>query len=286
MSKVVSVIDKVITKIGQTIPDNADEWHEFRGGRYIGELLNDLPHGHGVWVQDAGYAYVGEWQNGREHGFAQHTCPDGSVHVGEWKEGRKQGVGIEGFADGSSYLGEWQDGKKFEGTWKSPSGREYLYSGNYESLEQAENEFQETSKRLIEQLNLDAELGEALVEEGFLTPEEVAYVPIEELLILEGFDQELVEQLRRRAKEFLDIREFSELEKTRPEDDLLSMEGMDDETARLFAQNGVRSMEDLAECATDELVELSGIDAARAAELIMTARAPWFAEVQSEEELK
>ena len=89
-----------------------------------------------------------------------------------------------------------------------------------------------------------------------------------------------MEQLRRRAKEFLDIREFSELEKTRPEDDLLSMEGMDDETARLFAQNGVRSMEDLAECATDELVELSGIDEERAAELIMTARAPWFAEAQ------
>ncbi|MED5227903.1 MAG: helix-hairpin-helix domain-containing protein, partial [Pseudomonadota bacterium] len=130
------------------------------------------------------------------------------------------------------------------------------------------------------QLNIDNDVAEVLVEEGFLTPEEVAYVPVQELVEIEGFDQELVEQLRRRAKEFLDIREFSELEKTRPEDDLLSMEGMDDETARLFAQNGVRSMEDLAECATDELVELSGIDEARAAELIMTARAPWFAEAQ------
>ena len=148
------------------------------------------------------------------------------------------------------------------------------------ALEKAELESQASCERLREQLNIDNDVAEVLVEEGFLTPEEVAYVPVQELVDIEGFDQELVEQLRRRAKEFLDIREFSELEKTRPEDDLLSMEGMDDETARLFAQNGVRSMEELAECATDELVELSGIDEERAAELIMTARAPWFAEAQ------
>ena len=148
------------------------------------------------------------------------------------------------------------------------------------ALEKAELESQASCERLREQLNIDNDVAEVLVEEGFLTPEEVAYVPVQELVEIEGFDQELVEQLRRRAKEFLDIREFSELEKTRPEDDLLSMEGMDDETARLFAQNGVRSMEELAECATDELVELSGIDEERAAELIMTARAPWFAEAQ------
>ncbi|MDP6855860.1 MAG: helix-hairpin-helix domain-containing protein, partial [Arenicellales bacterium] len=96
----------------------------------------------------------------------------------------------------------------------------------------------------------------------------------------EGFDEELVEQLRERARNYLDIREIAELEKTRPEDDLLDMDGMDEGTARLFASKGIRSMEELAECATDELVELTGIDEVRAGELIMIARAPWFAEAQ------
>ena len=68
--------------------------------------------------------------------------------------------------------------------------------------------------------------------------------------------------------------------KDRPEDDLLGMDGMDEGTARLFASKGIRSMEELAECATDELVELTGIDEVRAGELIMIARAPWFAEAQ------
>jgi N utilization substance protein A len=114
-----------------------------------------------------------------------------------------------------------------------------------------------------------------------VTPEEVAYVPVQELLDVEGFDEELVEQLRERARDFLDIREIAGLERTRPEPDLQNMEGMDEETATLFASNGVRSMEELAECATDELVELTGIDEVRAGELIMTARAPWFVEAQN-----
>ena len=82
------------------------------------------------------------------------------------------------------------------------------------ALEKAELESQASCERLREQLNIDNDVAEVLVEEGFLTPEEVAYVPVQELVDIEGFDQELVEQLRRRAKEFLDIREFSELEKT------------------------------------------------------------------------
>ena len=129
-------------------------------------------------------------------------------------------------------------------------------------------------------VDVDEVIAQLLVTEGFATVEEVAYVPIQELIEIEGFDEELVDQLRQRAKDYLDIREIAELEQTRPEEDLLSMEGMDEETAKLFALNGVRSMEELAECATDELVELSGIDEERAAELIMTARAPWFAEAQ------
>ena len=149
------------------------------------------------------------------------------------------------------------------------------------AAEKAEQEAQQSCERLMTQLNIDAEVAGVLVEEGFVTPEEVAYVPVQELLDVEGFDEELVEQLRERARDFLDIREIAELERTRPEPDLQNMEGMDEETAVLFASNGVRSMEELAECATDELVELTGIDEVRAGELIMTARAPWFVEAQN-----
>jgi len=148
------------------------------------------------------------------------------------------------------------------------------------AAEKAEMEAQETRERLMEQLNIDSEVAGVLVEEGFLTPDEVAYVPLQELMDVEGFDEELVGQLRERARNYLDIREIAELEKTRPEDDLLGMDGMDEGTARLFASKGIRSMEELAECATDELVELTDIDEVRASELIMIARAPWFAEAQ------
>ena len=130
----------------------------------------------------------------------------------------------------------------------------------------------------MEFLDIDHDVALALVDEGFTTLEEVAYVPVQELLEVEEFDEELVEELRRRAKENLLIKEISERQKMTPEDDLIGMDGMDAETARYFASKGIRSMEELAECATDELVEMVGIDEERAAELIMTARAPWFAE--------
>jgi len=117
----------------------------------------------------------------------------------------------------------------------------------------------------------------------------VAYVPVQELLDVEGFDEDLVEQLRVRARDFLDIREIAELEKSRPEADLQSMEGMDEATATLFASKGIRSMEELGVCSTDELVEMTGIDAERASELIMIARKPWFEEtdgaVEGQEEV-
>ena len=106
-------------------------------------------------------------------------------------------------------------------------------------------------------------------------------MPVQELLEVEEFDEELVEELRRRAKENLLIKEISERQKMTPEDDLIGMDGMDAETARYFASKGVRSMEELAECATDALVEMVGSDEERAAELIMTARAPWFAESEA-----
>ena len=169
------------------------------------------------------------------------------------------------------------------------SGWELNIMTDEAAAEKAEREAQEAVERLMTQLNIDSEVAGVLVEEGFVTPEEVAYVPVQELLDVEGFDEDLVEQLRVRARDFLDIREIAELEKSRPEADLQAMEGMDEATAALFASKGIRSMEDLAECATDELVEMTGIDAEQASELIMTARKPWFEEtdgaVESQEDV-
>ena len=148
------------------------------------------------------------------------------------------------------------------------------------AAEKGELEAQANRERLMEQLDIDAEVAEVLVEEGFTTLDEVAYVPAQELLQVEEFDENLVEELRKRAREILLVREIAEQERLSPEDDLLAMEGMDEETAKLFSSRGIRSMEELAEQATDELVELTGIDEERAGQLIMTARAPWFAEAQ------
>ena len=148
------------------------------------------------------------------------------------------------------------------------------------AAEKNELEAKENRERLMELLDIDTEVAEVLVEEGFTTLDEVAYVPAQELLQVEEFDEKLVEELRRRARETLLVREIAEQERLSPEDDLLTMEGMDEETARLFSSRGIRSMEELAEQATDELVELTGIDEERAGQLIMTAREPWFAEAQ------
>ena len=148
------------------------------------------------------------------------------------------------------------------------------------AAEKGEIEAQENKERLMVLLDIDAEVAEVLVDEGFTSLEEVAYVPAQDLLKVEEFDEELVEELRRRAKEALLVKEIAEQERLSPEDDLLAMEGMDEETARLFASHGIRSMEELAEQSTDELVELTAINEERAGELIMTAREPWFVEEQ------
>ena len=132
-----------------------------------------------------------------------------------------------------------------------------------------------------EQLDLDEEVAEILVREGFASIEEVAYVPTQEMLEIEEFDKDIVDALRERARDVLVARAIAEEEKignAEPADDLLNMEGMDEELAYLLAGRGVVTMEDLAELSVDDLTELAAIDDKRAAELIMTARAPWFAE--------
>ncbi|AJY52472.1 MULTISPECIES: transcription termination factor NusA [Halomonadaceae] len=131
----------------------------------------------------------------------------------------------------------------------------------------------------IQHLEVDEDVARLLVEEGFTTLEEVAYVPMEEMLEIEEFDEDLVEQLRARAKdELLTMAIASEeaLDGAQPAADLLEMDGMERHLAFILASRGIVTMEDLAEQSVDDLVDIEELDEARAAALIMTARAPWF----------
>ncbi|MCY7387221.1 MAG: transcription termination factor NusA [Burkholderiales bacterium] len=128
-------------------------------------------------------------------------------------------------------------------------------------------------------LDVDEEVAKILIEEGFSNLEEVAYVPISEMLEIESFDEDTINELRRRARDAL-VTDAIKSEETieTAADDLLAMEGMDDDTAHLLATKGVRTMGNLADLAIDELTEMTGMEADRAKQLIMTARAPWFVE--------
>ncbi|WP_120995907.1 transcription termination/antitermination protein NusA [Stutzerimonas urumqiensis] len=131
----------------------------------------------------------------------------------------------------------------------------------------------------IEELDVDEELAQVLVEEGFTSLEEIAYVPMEEMLAIEGFDEDIVNELRSRAKDRLLTKAIATEEKladAQPADDLLSLEGMDKETAVELAIRGVATREDLAEQSIDDLLDIDGIDEERAGKLIMAARAHWF----------
>ncbi|MCH1600983.1 MAG: helix-hairpin-helix domain-containing protein, partial [Pseudomonadales bacterium] len=130
-----------------------------------------------------------------------------------------------------------------------------------------------------EKLDVDEEVSEVLVQEGFTSLEEIAYVPLEEILAIEGFDEEIANELRNRAKDALltqAIASEEDLSSANIADDLLSMEGMDDALALQLSEKSILSMEDLAEQAIDELMDIEGMDEERAGKLIMTARAPWF----------
>lgn len=137
-------------------------------------------------------------------------------------------------------------------------------------------------KLFHEQLNVDEEVASILVQEGFSSIEEVAYVPVNEMLEIEEFDEGIVNELRARAKDILVTQEISNEEHggAEPQKDLLEMEGMEQTLAEALAAQGVTTMDGLAELAVDDLMEIDGMDEERAAKLIMTARAPWFAEEQ------
>jgi N utilization substance protein A len=138
---------------------------------------------------------------------------------------------------------------------------------------------QEAARNLfMEKLEVDAEISAILVQEGFTTVEEIAYVPSGELLAIEGFDENIVEELRARARDALLTEALAveeDIEDNKPADDLLAVEGMDEDTAYQLAQHKVVTRQDLADLATDELAEfaIEGVDETRASALIMAARA-------------
>lgn len=151
--------------------------------------------------------------------------------------------------------------------------------------EKSEAEAAKIKQLFVDQLDVDDDIAMILVDEGFNSVEEIAYVPASEMLEIEGFDETLVNELRNRAKDALLISAIAMEEKIdaiQPADDLLDMEGMDKELAYELVSQGIVTMEDLAEQSVDDLLKFSGMTEERAAQLIMKAREPWFAEATGE----
>lgn len=145
-----------------------------------------------------------------------------------------------------------------------------------DALEKQDTEQQALIQKFMEQLDIDENFAKILAQEGFSSLEEIAYVPKQELMDIEEFDEALVDELRNRAQDNLLTSAIASQEEKEPSGDLLEMDGMDEETARALALGGVRTMENLADCAWDEVLEIIDIEEQRAKDLIMTARAPWF----------
>ncbi|NOX93325.1 MAG: transcription termination/antitermination protein NusA [Gammaproteobacteria bacterium] len=147
--------------------------------------------------------------------------------------------------------------------------------------EKGEQEGKAALQLFMSQLDVDEEFAGILVQEGFTSIEEIAYVPLEEMLGIEEFDEDIVNELRNRSKDVLLTKALVQeevLEEKQPAEDLLTMDGMDQHLAFVLASRNVITMEDLAEQSVDELMDIEDMDEERAGKLIMTARAPWFAE--------
>ncbi len=147
-----------------------------------------------------------------------------------------------------------------------------------EAAKKNEEEHVKVRALFMNKLDVDEEVADILVQEGFTTLEEIAYVPIDEMSEIDAFDEDTINELRKRARAALLTDAIAKEEKVgEASADLLNMQGMDDATAHLLASKGILTMEDLADLAVDDLVELTQMDEERAKSLIMTARAPWFA---------
>ncbi len=154
---------------------------------------------------------------------------------------------------------------------------------NVMSEEDAADKLQQEASGFIEmfmeKLDVDEDVSEVLVQEGFTSLEEIAYVPLDEILAIDGFDEEIANELRDRAKDALltqAIASEEDISAANIADDLRNIEGMDDVLALALSKKGILSMEELAEQSVDELMDIDDMDEERAGKLIMTARAPWF----------
>jgi N utilization substance protein A len=159
------------------------------------------------------------------------------------------------------------------------SGWELNVMTETDAEQKSESEMRELIELFSKQLDVDEEVALILVQEGFSTIEEVAYVPTSELVEIEEFDEDIVTELRNRARDVLltqAIVQEEKIDEAEPAEDLLSLEGMDKGLAFVLASKGVVTREDLAELATDDLLEINEMDQDEAAALIMKARAHWF----------
>jgi transcription termination/antitermination protein NusA len=146
-----------------------------------------------------------------------------------------------------------------------------------ESQKKNQEETSSVRKLFMERLDVDEEVANILIQEGFSTLEEVAYVPINEMMEIEGFDEATVNELRSRARDALLVQAIASEEQAENLDpELVNLEGMDADLAKKLARGGVKTRDDLGDLAVDDLVELTAIDTERAKALIMKARAHWF----------
>jgi N utilization substance protein A len=146
-----------------------------------------------------------------------------------------------------------------------------------ESAAKHEQESESIRKLFVDKLDVDAEVADILIQEGFTSLEEVAYVPMQEMLEIEAFDEDTVNELRTRAKDALLTMEIAREEKVEEvSQDLRDLEGMSPELIAKLADNEIHTRDDLADLAVDELVEMAEVDEAQARALIMKAREHWF----------
>ena len=148
-----------------------------------------------------------------------------------------------------------------------------------DAVDKSEQESRELINKFIADLDVDEDVATILVQEGFSSLEEVAYVPVSELLAISEFNEEIVEELRARARDVLITQAIATeevLDQSEPAEDLLNLEGMDKELAYELASRAIITREDLAEQAVSDLEDIKSLDSERAAKLIMAARAHWF----------
>ncbi|WP_239324405.1 transcription termination factor NusA [Snodgrassella gandavensis] len=149
-----------------------------------------------------------------------------------------------------------------------------------EAQERHEAEDKAVRELFINNLGVDENVAEVLVQEGFTSLEEVAYVPVQEMLEIEGFDESTVEELRNRARDaILTLAIASEEKLEHMDEELKNLEGVDQEMLHDLANEGIKTRDDLAELSVDELIEITGIDEETAKKVVMAARAHWFDEV-------